>query len=254
MNFGAVIPAIRKAASDNTPAILTALGAAGTITTAYLAGKASFKASHVIRDAEDVEHEVMETKEKVNLVWKLYVPAVGTGVATVACIIFANRVSTKRAAGMAAAYSLSQDAMREYKTKVLEKVGDKKSKQIDDELTQDQVNRNPPGKHEIVIVNGDDILCYDKFTGRYFQSNPAKLEKAEIAVNQQIINDGYACLTDYYELVGLSATDHSDEIGWSNDGHLVLNYSPFFLEGDQKLCLGVSFQTSPIRGYYTFSR
>lgn len=249
MNFGAVIPAIRKAASDNTPAILTALGAAGTITTAYLAGKASFRAAHVIRDAEDIEHEVMETKEKVNLVWKLYVPAVGTGAATVACIIFANRVSTKRAAGMAAAYSLSQDAMREYKAKVLEKVGEKKNKLIEDELTQDKVNRNPPGAHEVTIINGDDMLCFDMFTSRYFRSNMTDLQNAEIAVNQQVINHGYASLSDYYALIGLRRTDHSDEIGWTADGLLKLNFSGFFAEDDSKLCLGVTFQTSPIRAY-----
>jgi hypothetical protein len=42
-----------KFASDNSPAILTSAAVVGTITTAYLTGKASFKAADVIRDEED---------------------------------------------------------------------------------------------------------------------------------------------------------------------------------------------------------
>jgi len=33
--------------------------------------------------------------------------------------------------------------------------------------------------------------------------------------NEQIINDSYAALTDYYDRIGLARTDESDEIGWN---------------------------------------
>src|SRR5690349_5429579 len=97
-----------KFTADNSPTILTALGAVGTLTTAYLAGKASFKAAQILDDYDTISIQEnrppLDAKDKVAVVWKLYIPAASTAIVTVTSIILANRIGTRRAAALAAAY------------------------------------------------------------------------------------------------------------------------------------------------------
>lgn len=233
-----------KLAADNSPAILTALAVTGTVTTAYLTGRASFKAAMIL--SEESPH--LDTREKVDLVWRLYVPAVGTGLMTVGCTIAATRIGTRRAAAVAAAYTLSERAFTEYREKVVEKLGEKKEQAFRDELAQDRVDRNPIATRQIVIVEGKSVLCYDAYTGRYFLSDMETLKKAQNDVNHQVLNEYYASLTDFYDKVGLPSTSMSDEVGWNSDRLLELKFSVTLGEHD-KPCLSVDFDVAPIRDY-----
>lgn len=243
MDIGAIVSRARKAAADNTPTILTAIGVTGTIATAVLASKASFKAADIL--SEESPH--LEPKEKLEKTWKLYIPAATTGAVTLACIVTANRVSNRRAAALASAYSISQEAFREYKDKVFQKFGEKKEQAVRDEITQEKVDKNPPG--QIVLV-GSDVLCRDAHSGRYFNSNLEEIRAAVNDINWQLINEDYASLTDFWEKIGLTQTAESDDVGWnSRDGKFEVQYSGAISE-DGKPVLSIEFHTAPVRSYY----
>ena len=177
--------------------------------------------------------------------WKYFIPAVGTGAFAITCIIAANRIHTRRAAALASAYSLSQQFFKEYKDKVLEKIGDKKEQEVRDEVAQERVTKTPPG--EIVFVTGQ-VLCYDMRTGRYFQSDLESLRKAENDINYEINNAYYASLGDFYDLIGLAPTDECNEIGWNSDTKFTIDYSTT-MSPDGRPCIAISFLTRPIRGF-----
>ena len=103
---------------DNSPVILTAIGVTGVITTAYLTGKASIKAYRILEENESI-HDPLLPKEKLALVWTCYIPPAMSAVATIAAIITANRVESRRAAALAVVYSLSEKAFEEYRSKVI---------------------------------------------------------------------------------------------------------------------------------------
>jgi hypothetical protein len=253
MDLSSIATRLSKLVTDNSPVILTGVGVAGMVTTAYLTGKATFKASQVIFDAQvamDVagEGQELDPREKFELVWRLYVPAAGTALITATAIICATRIGTRRAAAMAAAYALSEKALVEYKDKVIEKIGANKAREIRDELAQSHVTANPIGTREIVITTGGDVLCYESFTGRYFKSDIESLRKAQNSLNHQVLNDYYASLTDFYNLVGLASTSYSDEVGWNSDKLLDLEFSTTMAENGQP-CIVVGFAVTPIRGY-----
>lgn len=242
-----------KLAVDNSPAILTAIGVTGTITTAFLTGKASFRAGEIIANEEYkqnayAKNRSLESKEKFVLVWKEYIPAVGTGVLTLVCIIFANRIGNRRAAAVAAAYTISEKAFSEYKEKVVERLGTPKEQKIRDEVAQDRVDRNPGG-HDIVVTGGGEVLCYEAFTGRYFKSDMETLKKGQNDLNYTILNDGYASLSDFYNKIDLPTTSFSEEVGWTSDKLLELNFSTVLSE-DGRPCISIDFMTAPIRDYY----
>lgn len=247
MTLSSMAKIAEKFVIDNSPSILTAIGVTGSITTAYLTGKASYQAAHIIRDEEFRRHEIVGKKERLKMVWDLYIPAVGVGTLSVAAIIGANRIGARRAAAIAAAYSVSERAFTEYREKVAEQLGQKKEQVVRDAIAQDKVTSNPPDK-EIVIVEGE-VLCHDGYTGRYFKSNMESLKKAQNDLNYQVLNNYYASLTDFYNLIGLARTTYSDEVGWNVDKLLDLDFSTVLSE-DGKPCISINFAVVPVRDYY----
>lgn len=236
----------QKYVFDNSPAILTAFGVVGTVTTAFLAGKASFRAAEIIIEEQEHENEYLETRERVELTWQLYIPAVASGVLTVGAIIGANYVSTRRAAALATAYAITERAFDEYREKVTEKVGEKKEQKIRDEIAQDTVDRYPAS--EMRVYGDGDVLCYDKYSGRYFKSDMESLRKVENDVNHNIIHNFYATLQDFYDRIGLDRTGYSDEVGWNADHLLELRFSAT-ISDDGRPCMVIDYVIEPVRNY-----
>ena len=54
MNVKTIIAKASRAASDNSPLLLTAIGVAGTLTTAYLTHRAAYQASQIITHEESI--------------------------------------------------------------------------------------------------------------------------------------------------------------------------------------------------------
>ena len=253
MNLRYLASRASKLAADNSTTIFTAIGVTGVITTAYLAGRASYNAAELLldekmagRDGEDA----LDIREKIDLTWKLYIPPVMTGVVTVGCIIAANRVGTRRAAALAAAYTLSEKAIVEYKEKVVEKLGEKKEQDIRDDLARDRIRKNPD--REVIIIDGNEVRCFEAYTGRYFTSSVEALKKAQNIVNHQVNNSYYASLTDFYDAIGLPRTAMSDEIGWNSDKLLELSFSAVLPE-DGRPYVSFDYEVVPIRNYHRLS-
>lgn len=235
----------------HSPVILTAIGVTGVLTTAVLTGKASIKAARLI----DIEHSKerkdirfhMSRKDEVKLVWKQFVPPFTAGALTVAAIIAANQIGTRRAAAMAAAFGLSEKALKEYREQVLEHLGESKEQKVRDDLAQKQVNRNPPKDETVIITNDGDVLCFEPYTGRYFKSQMEKLRKAENDLNYQVLNNFYASLSDFYDLIGLDHTLMSDDFGWNSDKMLELDFSAVLI--NDRPCMVMNYQVVPIKDY-----
>lgn len=248
----AMLKVTEKFTIDNSPTILTAVGAVGTITTAYLTGKATFKAAGLI-DHEQVRLDSYEkshplsTQEKLGLVWKAYLPPALAGTLTVSAIIAANRIGAKRAAALAAAYALSEKTISEYKDKVVEKLGPKKEQALRDEIAQDAVNQNPVGKNQVYITGGGEVLCYDKYVGRYFMSSVETIRKAQNDIIQEIIYNNFAALNDFYMHLGLSRVGLGEEMGWNLDNPLEIEFSTT-MSDDNRPCIVINYRVIPTRG------
>lgn len=254
MTFAELVKRGEKLTVDNSPLILTAVGVTGTLTTAYLTAKATFQAAELIL-IERVEREYdvigrpLEYREEARLVWQLYIPPAGMAIVTIGAIIGANRIGTRRAAAMAAAYTISERAFDEYKEKIVEKLGAKKERAARDEIAQDRVDRNPVGKTEVIITGGGEVLCFDAYTGRYFYSDIETLKKAQNDINYRILNDTYASLNDFYAMIGLNNVEMGEEVGWNCDKLLEINFSTT-MSNDQKPCILIAFVVMPTRDYY----
>lgn len=256
MNLGVIVRRAQKAAADNAPTILTALGVTGLVTTAVLTGKASFKAADVIHDnilekkelAEKGERIFVTHQENIRATWKLFVPAVGTAAVTIACIVCANHISTRRTAALASAYSIGQEAFREYRTKVIDTIGDKKEQEVQNKIAQDRVTESPPSP--VYVLNEDENIFLDMYSGRYFKSNMQAVKKAQNDTNYEILSNDYASLSDFWDRLDLPKTSESDDIGWNTDMQLDLVIGTA-MTPDEKPCFTISFLMIPVRGFWS---
>jgi hypothetical protein len=266
MDFGILFKKAGKVAAENSPAILTALGVSGTITTAYLAAKAAFKSVDVLREAEAEKElkyneevasqeegeaseksgpEPLTMQEKVEAVAELYIPAVISGALTITAIILAARVQERRNAALASAYCTLKESYTEYRAKNVEKLGKKKEQELRDEIAQDRVNRTPASKSVVFITKkGGETACQDAWSGRFFTSSRNLIDKAVNEFNAQILRDGYASLSEFYHLVGLPATTDSDYIGWRDDKILEIDWSAV-IDKDEEPALCFTFKVLP---------
>lgn len=247
----ALIKGVRMAASKNSPAILTGIGVALGVTATVLAVKATPKALQLLEEKKDIEEvDQLTPVEVVKTAWKPYIPAVVTTVASAACVIGAHSVHMKRTAALAAAYKISETALSEYSSKVIESVGEKKEQTIREKLAQERIDKNPVSKNEVIITGGGDTLCYDYISKRYFQSDIDKLRKAENRLNKQMLHDicGTASLNEFYDEIELERVEFGDDIGWNTENLIELDIHAGMSEND-KPCIVVAHHNAPSYKY-----
>jgi hypothetical protein len=259
VNLQRAIRQVGKFTQDNSPLILTAVGAVGVVTTAYLSGQAGFKAALVLIEEdhkatqENPDAPPFTTKQVFNVTWKCYIPPAIAAVGTVAAIVTANKIGVRRAAAMTTALALSERALDEFGAKVVEKVGEKKATQIRDEIVQDRIDNDPLGDRQPIRTGEGQTLCYEFYAGRYFYSDVEAIRKAENQINWRF-NNGHetASLSDFYELLGLEKTDVSEDVGWRADtSPLDINIVGHVSDKGEP-CLGVIYRSTPIRDYWRF--
>jgi hypothetical protein len=243
--------------NDHSTTILTAAGVGGTVATAVLTARSTFKAADIIAREKSIINLAVEGNEdpvtlskteKFKLTWLLYLPPAGIGVLTVTSIIMANRISSKKIAALAVAGGISERAFQEYKDKVVEKLGPRQDQKVRDELAQDRVNANPPTSREIMIVGNGEVLFFDQMTGRYFQSTVEDVKKAENKVNFELINFMHCSLSHFYDEIGLPPTTYTDQVGWNLGNKMEVVFSTV-LSPDGRPCIAIDFRNPPLPDY-----
>jgi hypothetical protein len=249
MDLSSLLKQSQGLVRDNSPAILTAIGVTGVITTAYLTGKAALKYDRIIQTEEAGYERPLDFKEKARLTWIVWATPVASGVLTISAIVLANRIGSKRTAAMASALAITDKAYSEYKEKVVEKLGKNKEKTVRDALAQDRVDRKPISKEQVIVTGGGRVLFMDAWSGRYFESDMETVKKAQNDTNYQIINHDSASLSDLYDRLGLNHTKDSDNIGWNMFNQLELTFSTTMTEDDRP-CAVVDFANAPAPNFY----
>ena len=235
-NLGGVI-------SRNSPAILTGLGCAGVLTTAILTGRATLQASEILK--MEAPNEQLPPADIIKLTWKVFIPPVLVGASSIACIVGANTINTHRNAALAALYSLSETAFREYKEKVVEEIGRNKELKVRDSIAQDRVTTNPVGDRTIIFTGNGEVLCYDALCDRYFKSSAEKIRQQVLELNEDLRNDMWLDLNDLYYAIGLPSTKLGNQVGFDMDkGYIQVDYTGTLTPEGQP-CLSIDMTVYP---------
>lgn len=252
----------------HSPEILTGMGIIGMVGTVVLSVEATPKALVLMEEKKrEINHDILEEAKAngddvcqkvdklkpidvVKTTWRCYIPATVLGVASIGCLIGASSVNARRNAALAAAYTISETALKEYKSKVIETIGEKKTEKVESSVAQAKLNSDPIEKKEIIITDKGDVTCYDVWSGRYFKSSMDELNRIVNELNKRMLDSyyGYISLNEFYEAVGLSATKVGNDLGWKLDGGrnlIELNFDSQ-IATDGTPCLVVDFDTRPV--------
>ena len=186
--------------------ILTVLGAGGVVATSVLSVKATPKALKLIEEAEEEKGEKLTVTETVKVAWKPYIPAVLTGFSTISCIFGINYLSIKNQASLASAYALLDNAFKEYREKVKELYEDADNN-VMGEILSSKFDDN-------IELEDGKLLFYDHQSMRFFESTMDEVMYAENAYLELLEHQGYACLNEYYALLGIPPIDYGYQLCW----------------------------------------
>ena len=289
----------------HSPEILVTAGIVGGVTAAVMACKATTKIAGVVektneqielvnRGVEDgqvvtiingYEEIVPYTEEdgkkdirihyaKAGLEFaKIYGPSVVLGTASIACILAANGIMRKRNLALAAAYMSEHTAFKEYRGRVIERLG----KEIDRELKYNIKAKEI--EETIVDENGEvktEKKVADTVDGKLIQSSfmnyspyaivfdescsmwadDAESNKFILVQQQRYANDllkrrGHLFLNEVYDMLGAKRTKYGAQVGWVYDktGPYADNYVDFgmfdivdenardFINGNKKIII-----------------
>ena len=249
-----IVNSAKLTLSKHSPEILMSVGIAGMITTTVLAVKATPKAVELIQNKKKEENkEKLTAIETIKTTWKCYIPAATTGLFSIGCLIGSNSVHARRNAAIATAYKLSETALSDYREKVIETIGEKKEKVIQEKIDKERIEKNPVSKSEVIITKSGDKLCYDVISGRYFKSDIDKIEKVVNELNRRMLVDMYVSLNEFYDELGLTDIKLGDDLGWNIDSGLIDVYFTSQITDEGELCMVLNYNLTPKYGYSKFA-
>ena len=206
---------VRLFLNRHSSTILTLVGSAGVVATSVLSIKATPKAMALVNSAETEKGETLTTIEKIKVAWKPYIPAVISGVSTIACIFGANYLNTRNQAALMSAYALLDNTYREYSNKNEEINGEESSINIRHEIIKAKIND--------MKLDGVKTLFFDIQSMRFFESSMENVMNAIHEYLENLDNRGYACLNEFYDLLGIPKMDYGYALGW----FMVENNDPY---------------------------
>lgn len=198
---------------EQLPMVLTGASVVGVVATGICSGKATLKAKEKMDNMENPT-----IKEKVKIVIPIYAPTIVVGGTTIACILGAHHVSIEKCAAIASTCVMANNQIKEH---------DDRTTSL---LTANTVNGNKTeGKQNIIFANDESITCEDLVIGKKFKSNMTQLQQAAAMINELVMTEGSARLSDFYDELGIDYPAIADSIRWDCE------HDPMRLEFDAAL-------------------
>lgn len=246
MNIKTMAKSVWAGAKKHSPEILIGMGIAGAASSVIFAIKATPKAMILLDEKrQELGVEKLEAKEIIKTAAPVYIPtAVSFGV-SVACIVGASSMNARRNAALTAAYTMSESALRTYRDKVLETVGEDKEREIRQKAAIEQQQKTPEPQALVVSSAAGQLKCFDSLSGRYFVSTKNEIDKAVNEFNRQLRDDMRISLNDWYDLIGLDTNKLGDMLGWDIERGYVETCYASRLDEDGLPCLVVNYVEPP---------
>lgn len=245
----------------HSPAILFGVGMVGFVGTTILACKATLKVEQIIETAEkdlsdvqigldmkrsdytddEAKHDkiVIYTRTTVALA-KLYAPAIGVGILSVAALTQSHRILNNRNAAITAAYAAVIQAFDEYRGRARELLGEEKERELRYPLEKCEIEETDEKgklvkKTKEVRAPGSASM-YARFFDRSCSSwepipshNIVFLQCQQNWANDRLKAKGHLFLNEVYDMLGIERSPAGQVVGWlwKGDGDNYVSFGIF---------------------------
>lgn len=245
----------------HSPVLLFGAGVVGVVGSAVLASRATLKMDAVLENAKNdlekartLEHaQYSEEDRKRDLVIiyvqtatrivKLYAPAVGVGLLSIAALTGSHIILTRRNLAITAAYAALDRGFREYRARVVEELGIGKDKDFRYGLTDREIVVEDENGTKVETVRDKaphGVSVYARFFDETSPSwskqhsyNQIFLQAQQCYANDLLNSRGHVFLNEVYDMLGISRTKEGAIVGWvkGSDGDNFIDFGVF--EGDR---------------------
>lgn len=213
----------------------------------------------IVTPKANAEMQQKQTKKEKFLAALKHYALPGAGlILSLGGIIAVHVSKNKQISNLAIGLAASEKLYSDYKDKVVEFIGEKKENQVQDELAKDKVENSDIPKDipkTFVLDQTQRCLCFDMYTGIYFESNKQLIENGVNRANSDLIEAGYLSLDDFYYNIGLNTKasvgmDH----GWSyeRDGLIKVEFTSILKDGEIPV-LAIRFAKRPHESFDSFA-
>lgn len=246
---------VKGKVEKHSPEILMGVGVIGVVTTTVMACKATMKLNDILDECKETREKIVEVESNpeyqekytqedakkdlaINYIQtgvkvaKLYAPSVALGTLSITCLLASHNVMQKRNAALSAAYLTVDKSFKEYKQRVIDRVGEEVEKEIRYGIKAEEVLttiENEDGTETTVTetiktMNPDLYSDYARFfdeSSPYWQKDP-EYNLMFLKAQQQYANDllrakGRLFLNDVYDMLGIDKTKAGQIVGWVYD-------------------------------------
>ena len=239
----------------HSPEIMVIGGVVGVVGSTVLACKATTKLSQIIEESKENVDQIKDYVEengysekyseedyKKDLtitytqtavkVAKIYAPAVILGTLSITSILAGHNITRKRNLALSAAYVAIDKSFKEYRSRVVERFGEKLDKELRYNIKQgetEEIVRNDEGGEEVVKTTTEyaDPNTYSEYA-RFFDDgclgwtkdpelNLTFLKQQQNYANDKLKRKGYLFLNEVYEMLGIQPTKAGQIVGWVYD-------------------------------------
>jgi len=243
ISSGLIFASARKFVIKNQTQLLTGASLFGLVATTVAAVQATPKAIEIIQAQTNLNNEKPTPIEIVQATWQCYIPTVIMGGLTAASIIFNHSINVKRVAALASAYTITEDRLRNYKKRIMARHGRKEIQAVDDEIAGEKMQETP--LVDIVNTGTGDTLCYDAYSGRYFNGDIELIKRALNNLGRVLLSEDWVSLNSVYSDIGLPTTKLGEMVGFHiDDGQIEPRFSSHLTKED-KPCVVLDFYIEP---------
>ena len=246
---------VKGKVEKHSPEILMGVGVVGVVATTVTACRATMKLNDILDECVETRDKIKSVQENpayddryseedaqkdltINYVQtgvkiaKLYAPSVALGVLSVGCLVGSHSVMQKRNAALSAAYLTVDKSFKEYKQRVIDRVGEEVEKEIRYgikaeevvETVTDEDGNETTVTETVKMMNPNLYSDYARFfdeASPYWQKDP-EYNLVFLKAQQQYANDllrakGRLFLNDVYDMLGIEKTKAGQIVGWVYD-------------------------------------
>lgn len=210
--------------------LLTGISVAGVILAAVTSSLAAPKAVKLIEKRESEEGKPLQSVEKFETVWRVYIPTAAVCLGTSVCIIGAHLLDKRQINRINGAYIMLREAFTKYRKKATDLYGSDADLKIRTEIARDIYNAEEQWRITPALgwedEHCDKRLFYDSYGERYFEAPFERVMEAEYHINRNNVLRGGCELNEFYEMLGLPPLEKCNGVGWNTaEGYYWIDFS-----------------------------
>ena len=180
-------------------------------------------------------------KQIIKSCWKCYVPTVILGALSISSFIGSYKVNTARLTAMTAMYEFTANAYDRYRRNVA-KVSPKTDVKVTKAVRDERVKEIPESKFD-GLPEGKEV-CIDLYTGNVFYSTREDILVAVNKIKDKFLSgEMFVSLNEFYDEVDADHVGVGDDVGWSPDTDLDIQFDSVLRNG--KPCLTIGYFANP---------